>query len=151
MPSKEGWTHDLDHDKITLGRKAYRNMEEWSRPCAVCGEKFSIFVRASGGVINSSFGLRTCKVHRGERPGAYGSAAPGEVQTLRSANVTMREELTGLYERMREQFEELQVCKAKLASFYANAEPFVLSPEVVGCEPVQNTTNSALPSKLPWE
>ncbi len=101
MPTKDGWTHDRDHEKIKLGKKSYRNMEEWSRPCAVCGEKFSIFV-TTGSEGNSSFGLRTCKTHRGERGGA-----PEELQTLRTANATMTAELAGLYVRVRELQERL--------------------------------------------
>lgn len=78
MPSKDGWTLEREHDKITLGKKQYRNMEEWSRPCAVCAEKFFIYVRAGAQSVNSSFGLRTCKDHRGQRTGAVGSVANDE-------------------------------------------------------------------------
>lgn len=74
MPSKDGWTLERDHDKITLGKKQYRNMQEHSRPCGVCGEKFSIFVRASAPSVNASFGLRTCKDHRGQKLGTAGTA-----------------------------------------------------------------------------
>lgn len=69
MASKEGWNLEGTHDKITLGRKQYRNMEEWSRPCGICGVRFSIHVRQAAGTINSSFGLRTCKEHRGQKIG----------------------------------------------------------------------------------
>lgn len=138
MPSKDGWNHNRDHDKIRLGRKEYRNMEEWTRPCAVCGEAFSIFVRANGnGLVNSSFGLRTCQKHRGEKPGVGGVPAPGEFDALRTANATMREELDGLYVRLREVFEELQVCKAKLSAY--ELQPAMAA---IKCEAVQ---------KLPWE
>lgn len=74
MPSKDGWALECEHDKVTLGKKQYRNMEEWSRPCAVCGGKFSIFVRASAASVNASFGLRTCKEHRGQKLGTPGTA-----------------------------------------------------------------------------
>ncbi len=67
MPSKDGWTLDRQHEKVTLGRKQYRNMEEWSRPCCVCGDKFSIFTSMNAVNINSSFGLRTCEKHRGQK------------------------------------------------------------------------------------
>lgn len=146
MPSKEGWTHERDHEKITLGKKQYRNMEEWTRPCCVCGEKFAIYTRTNGDIINSSFGLKTCKPHRGERPGVGGMADPGEVQRLRAANATMTEELEGLYERVRLQFEEIQVIKARLATYE-------LAPAMhaIGCEAVQNTTNGRGDSlTFPW-
>jgi hypothetical protein len=136
MASKDGWTHDRDHDKVQLGKKQYRNMEEWARPCAVCGEKFSIFVRANSGT-NSSFGLRTCKVHRGERPGANGMAAPGEVDALRTANATMREELDGLYVQLKE-------LRDRLAKYEL---PAVMA--VVSSAP-QSTSNSDLPKSFPW-
>lgn len=148
MPTKDGWTHHIDHEKVTLGRKQYRNMEEWQRPCMVCAEPFSIFVRANGnGMVNSSFGLRTCNAHRGERPGANGTADPGEVAKLRSANATMREELDGLYIRLREVFEELQVSKAKLATYELGP---AMAAQAVDFDAGRDTTNSALP-KLPWE
>lgn len=78
MPSKDGWVNERDHDKITLGKKQYRNMEEWSRPCSVCGEKFAIFVRGNTNSVNASFGLRTCKEHRGQKTGAPGVVVSSE-------------------------------------------------------------------------
>jgi hypothetical protein len=74
MPTKEGWTHEQNHEKITLGKKQYRNMEEWSRPCAACAKPFSIFVRMNTTGINSNFGYRNCKDHRGQK--VAGSIAP---------------------------------------------------------------------------
>jgi hypothetical protein len=73
----------------------------------------------------------------------------------------MSEELQGLYGRVKDQFEEIQVLKAKLAKYElgpAMAAQVHIS-EIgrrpndagIGCDPVQNTTNGALPSKLPWE
>ena len=99
MPSKDGWVHDRDHEKITLGKKQYRNMEEWSRPCGICAEKFSIFVRTNNnGTVNSSFGLRTCKQHRGEKiTGGIVAADMPAMETLKMANKCMTEELDGLY------------------------------------------------------
>lgn len=101
MPSKDGWTQVRDHEKITLGRKTYRNMEEWSRPCAACGAPFEIFVRTNAGMVNSSFGLRTCKEHRGQKP-APGTSTPlnEEFQRVMMANKIMQEELDGLYARL---------------------------------------------------
>lgn len=92
MPSKDGWVNDREHDKVTLGKKQYRNMEEWSRPCAVCGEKFNIFVRANANAVNASFGLRTCKEHRGQRVGAAGVVISTEETD------TLKKELAEAYE-----------------------------------------------------
>lgn len=96
--SKDGWTLEREHDKITLGRKQYRNMEEWSRPCSVCGGKFEIFTRTNGGQLNASFGLRTCKLHRGQRGTAQapGVALPAnELEQLRIENTNLRDECAG--------------------------------------------------------
>lgn len=143
MPSKDGWTHDRDHDKVQLGKKQYRNMEEWSRPCAVCGEKFSIYVRgnAPGGLVNSSFGLRTCRTHRGEKPGTAGMPAPGEVDTLRTANATMSEELTGLYARLREQGDTIDMLQDMLSRYELG--PAMAAAAAAYVKPVQ--------LKMPWE
>lgn len=118
MPSKDGWTLELQHDKVQLGRKAYRNMEEWSRPCGVCGEKFSIFTRANEASPSASFGLRTCKPHRGQKiaGGTFVTIGP-EIDGLRMANAVMKEELDGLYVRHSDLFAETQELKARLATY----------------------------------
>jgi hypothetical protein len=124
MPTKDGWTLEREHEKVTLGKKQYRNMEEWTRPCAVCAAKFSIFVRANGGGgVNASFGLKTCKEHRGQRL-AGGSNV--DVKTLRDEMDLLRSELDltvskfdydALLAKHKAQFEELQVLKARLAKY----------------------------------
>jgi hypothetical protein len=90
MPSKDGWDHDTDHERITLGKKTYRNMEEWSRPCGVCGTRFSIYVRTNATAVNSSFGLKTCKEHRGQKIGG-GVLDSGAVEELRAELKGMQE------------------------------------------------------------
>ncbi len=149
MPSKDGWTLEREHEKVQLGKKQYRNMEEWTRPCGVCGEKFSIFTRANGNVINAAFGLKTCKPHRGQLS-AVAASGPGveNVTALRAENEKLERALrnTNDYcatvEKMqREQFEELQVVKARLAKYELPA----------AFENLANTANGALHSKLPWE
>lgn len=103
MASKEGWAHEQNHDRITLGKKQYRNMEEWSRPCATCKTSFSIFVRQNSTGINSNFGYRNCKDHRGNRVSVDGAVVDNaELETLRSANNIMKEELDGLYAEAKE-------------------------------------------------
>lgn len=151
MPSKDGWTMDREHEKITLGKKSYRNMEEWSRQCVVCGAKFSIFTRANAESLNSSFGLKTCEAHRGQRPGTVqGLPDPNEFEKMRAANATMTQELTDLHAYSKALFEDNQRLKARLATYElqgameAHAEPLVYSAP-------QSTTNGALHSRLPWE
>jgi hypothetical protein len=170
MHDRSEWERGTPGPKTIKGRE-YKNLIEFKRPCASCGEPFSIYVTskiANGHADSNSFALKNCEKHRRNRSAADES----EVETLRTANVTMREELTGLYEQVRTQFEELQICKAKLAQYElpaalveqaanmmttAMAVPFGGGPDYdafdahgIGCEPVQNTSNGALP-KHPWE
>lgn len=142
---------------VTIGKKTYKNLIEFTRPCQTCNEPFPIYVTskiANGHADSNSFGLKNCPAHRRNRT----ATDEQEIETLRTANVTMREELTGLYEQMRTQFEELQVCKAKLAQYE-------LGPALEAVEQYRNkfpgtaelwqsqkvtTSPSSLP-KHPWE
>ncbi len=66
-----------------------------------CEKLFSIFVTAkiaNGHADSNSFGLKNCEEHRRNKP----AADLTEIEVLRTANVTMREELTGLYARNKE-------------------------------------------------
>jgi hypothetical protein len=161
MQSREGWTRAEPGPKVVKG-KTYKTLVEYVRGCSVCAKPFSIFVTAkiaSGHSDSNSFGLRNCEEHRRSRMHADAT----ELSKLRTANATMADELPGLYERVRLQFEEIQVLKARLAQYELPATMLQLAagetaiitpglgPTVIGCDPVQNTTNGALPSKLPWE
>lgn len=66
--SREGWLHVTDHSSVYLQGKQYRDMKEWSRPCAVCGAKFSVFEKAGTIDANSRFSNRTCDAHRNLLP-----------------------------------------------------------------------------------
>ena len=155
MPSKDGWTLERDHNKITLGKKEYRNMEEWARPCGVCGEKFNIYVRANGGMVNSSFGLKTCKEHRGQKI-VGGVLDTEELEKLRMANNVMKDELDGLYARNAALFAELQIVKAENATLRNKFAPYELQPameraaafpaDIVGQQLLQK-----FKEKMPWE
>lgn len=159
MHDRTAWERGTPGPKMIKGRE-YKNLVEFSRPCVTCDKPFSIFVTskiANGHADSNSFALKNCPEHRRNRSAAEES----EVETLRTANVTMREELTGLYEQVRVQFEELQVAKAKLAKYElpdalvkhaaSLLTTAVTTPFGIGCEPVQNTSNGALPSKMPWD
>lgn len=63
--TRDGWTHEHDHDSIQIAGRQYRNMKEWSRPCAICGVKYSVFEKAGSVDANSRFGNKTCEQHRG--------------------------------------------------------------------------------------
>lgn len=107
--------------EVTLQRpgkapKSYKNLTEFKRPCASCGENFSIFVTrkiADGGADSNSFGLRNCEKHRRVPLRAAGP----ELEELRMANRTMKEELAALYKRDQEHFAEVQQLKAQLAKY----------------------------------
>ena len=155
MPSKDGWTLERDHNKITLGKKEYRNMEEWTRPCGVCGEKFNIYVRANGGMVNSSFGLKTCKEHRGQKI-VGGVLDTEELEKLRMANKVMKDELDGLYARNSALFAEVQILKAENETLRNKFAPYELQPamerqaalpaDVVGQQLLQK-----FKEKMPWD
>src|SRR5437868_13201993 len=81
--------------------RTYANLAEFKRPCATCGELFSIYVTpkiAAGHADSNSFGLKNCEKHRRNRS----LADSDELETLRTANATMREELEGLYAQVQE-------------------------------------------------
>ena len=139
MRRRDGWER-ASTGAQTIKGKAYRKLVEFTRPCATCEKPFSIFVTekiANGHADSNSFGLKNCEVHRRNK------AAPdlGEQEKLRTANVTMSEELAGLYASNRDLFAELQVIKARLARYEL--------PAAMAAQ--EHTTNSVLPNKMPWE
>lgn len=118
---RAGWermpgTHDIDNGK----GKTYRGLVRFERPCATCRVPFGIFVTqgtADGEARNSSFGLRNCEKHRMKMV-APGAGMPfDEAEKLRTANATMKEELTGLYARNSALHSENEVLKARLATY----------------------------------
>lgn len=66
--SRDGWTHERDHESIQIAGRQYRNMKEWSRPCSICGTKYSVFEKSGAVDANSRFGNKTCDQHRGLVP-----------------------------------------------------------------------------------
>lgn len=115
MHDRTEWTKGATGPQVIKG-KSYKSLTEFTRQCATCDQPFSIFVTAkiaAGHADSNSFGLKNCDLHRRNKP----ASDLGEIDTLRTANVTMREELQGLYERVKTQFEELQVIKARLATY----------------------------------
>jgi len=141
---REPGAHDIEQH----GRK-YRNLVLFTRPCATCGERFGIYVSqavADGHKSNNNFGLKNCEAHR------TSAVDKAEVVALRTANATMQEELKGLYARNKLLFEELQTYKAKVAQYELGPAMAAFEATAdMGCEPVQNTSPSVLPSKMPWE
>ncbi len=152
MRDRTPWTQKPDTGPIRLGRKTYKNLVEFTRPCATCAEEFSIFVTAvvaDGRSDSNSFGLINCEKHRKSK------LIHADVETL-MANNTMKQELEGLYARNKELTErlakyELQPAMAGLGLLQEKVRMGdVALAKVIGCEPVQNTTNSVLPKQFPW-
>jgi len=118
---RAGWdrmpgTHDIDNGK----GKTYRGLVRFERPCATCQEPFAIHVTqstADGEASNSGFGLRNCEKHRMKMVPAGTGISVVEAEKLRTANATMKEELTGLYARNSALHAENQVLKSKLATY----------------------------------
>lgn len=166
--ARDAWTREFGAHDRTVGNKTYRNLVLFTRPCATCGAKFGIYVTqavAEGHKSNNNFGLKNCEVHRS------GTADREELSALRFYKQTTAAELTELYARNKALFEELQVCKAKLAQFDLPAmmeagaehaaevlgasEVGMFTPvdisfvrDAIGCEPVQNTMGSGV--AFPW-
>lgn len=137
MRDRSEWTRGPTGPQTIKGAN-YKNLTEFKRPCVACGELFSIFVTqkiANGHADSNSFGLKNCEAHRRNRP----PADTNEVETLRTANATMREELVWRTAQVKE-------LEARLAIYELPA-----MVKVIGCETVQNTTNSSLPNRFPWE
>lgn len=88
---------------VQIGRKRYPRLAEFSRPCVACKQRFSIYVTekiAEGLADSNNFGLKNCEEHR--RGGN-----PAELDSLRSKDKVMSDELSGLYETIRELRERL--------------------------------------------
>lgn len=117
---------------VKLGTKSYKRLTEFSRPCATCKAPFSIYVTeriAEGLADSNNFGLKNCEAHR--RGGAPLNSE--EVEVLRSKDRVMSDELSGLYETIR----ELQTTNAGLQERLAEYE---LQPAM-----------EAMKEKMPWE
>ena len=95
-----------------IGTRSYKRLTEFSRPCATCKQPFSIFVTekiAEGLADSNNFGLRNCEVHRR-------GAAPidsEELESLRTKDRVMADELSGLYATIRDLKERLAKAEAR--------------------------------------
>lgn len=187
--TREGWTEVATHTSVVLHGKQYRNMREWARPCVVCKSNFSAFESAGRVDANSQFSNKTCPAHRGllpalERgfivwsdslkgivPGASCvstevPAAPNEeLEMLRTANATMKEELDGLYmqlKELREQVARYEMGAAPRAATRTDVQTYKLPPEPLTMAQSVKNMQAALAAKnngietlksvkMPWE
>ena len=98
-----------------IGTSSYKRLAEFSRPCATCKQPFSIFVTekiADGLADSNNFGLRNCEIHRR-------GAAPidsEELESLRTQDRVMADELSGLYATIRDLKERLAKAEARPAA-----------------------------------
>lgn len=129
--------------------RTYKNLTPFSRPCAACGEMFSIHVTekiAAGHADSNSFGLKNCEKHRRSHGPTVDHA---ELEKLRMINVTMKGELDGLYARDAEHFAEIQSLKARLAQYELPAAMATLAEYNAG--DVKALGSPALALTFPWE
>ena len=117
---RAGWDRVPGLHTIENKGKTYRSMVRFERPCATCGERFGIHVTqstADGEAHNSGFGLRNCEKHRMKMVQAGIGVSIAEAEKLRTANVTMKEELTGLYARNSALYAENEILKSRLSAY----------------------------------
>jgi hypothetical protein len=123
MHDRTGWERG-EIGAVVIKGKRYPKLVPFTRPCATCGQNFSIFVTekiADGHADSNSFGLKNCEDHRRNRTAADNT----ELDMLRTANKTMSEELTAAYTQIRELQNrlnkyELQPAMAEIASSLGN-------------------------------
>lgn len=179
--SRDGWTHRADHDSVYINGKQYRNMQEWTRPCVVCGEAVTAYEKKGMVDASSRFGNRTCKNHRGllpalERgfivwnaelkgivPGAScvsGTVPAAELETLRTANATMKEELDCLYAANKELREKLakyepgpalEAAVPAVRTYKLPPEPLTMAESTERLRKMAAELAKNSPQKMPWE
>lgn len=144
MTSKrDPWQREPGVHDIERNGRAFKNLVLFTRECVTCKARFGIYVTqrvADGYGSNNNFGLKNCELHRS------GQVGKAELEAMRTANATMKEELAGLYERVRLLFEELQQTKARLAQYELGPATFT---HVVTL-PDAPARSSGLTSKPPW-
>lgn len=158
-------THEINSGK----GKTYRGLIRFERACASCGERFAIHVTgnvADGVAHNTGFGLRNCEKHRMKMVAAGSDGSTDEIDKLRMMVKCMKEELDPVYARNKELFAEVQVLKAKLATYDLQFGMQSLSevpPMPRSVEPVMNGGDNAvgrqlaqafaekIKNKMPWE
>jgi hypothetical protein len=183
--TRDGWVHRADHDSVHIGGKQYRNMREWTRPCVVCGDPVTAYEKNGTVDASSRFGNKTCKAHRGllpalERGFIVWSAelkgiVPGascvskdvpppapidseELERLRTANATMKEELTGLYAQLKElraQSVPITAAPAAPKTYGLLPEPLTMAESTrrmnASQELLQKWLTQNNVQKMPWE
>ena len=175
----EGWQGGGPVTKYWNGN--YIHLYRVTRPCATCGAEISLDVTKNaldGSKKNAGLLLRNCPKCRAERkaggPGSRGGssrptagapaqviAQPAEImhelETLRTANATMKEELEGLYAQLRDLRGQQQSLVTVPAIVSAPKAPvtYKLPPEPLIMAESTKRIQVALAAKnnvkMPWE
>ena len=171
-PLPEGWSGGDPVTKYWGGN--YVHLYRVTRPCATCGAEISLHVTKGaldGSKKNAGLLLRNCPKCRAERKaGGVGSrggrsrpvaeaAVPAlvdntELEALRTANATMKEELDGLYVQLKELRQQLGHVSAPAPAVKAPspAQTYKLPPEPLT---MAQSTQAMLAKnnckKMPWE
>ena len=177
-PLPEGWSGGDPVTKYWGGN--YVHLYRVTRPCATCGAEISLHVTKGaldGSKKNAGLLLRNCPKCRAERKaGGVGSrggrsrpiaeAAPAaavdntELEALRTANATMKEELDGLYTQIKELREKLAryeggtsvAAPAPVAKAPSPAQTYKLPPEpLTMAQSTQAMLAKINCKKMPWE
>lgn len=120
-----GWRYDKPVRKWFQG--GFRNAHRITRECPTCAGTYAIEVTTAallGSAANHGLALRRCKACRAalKRGGVEYAARKeqdgtgadiSELERLRAANATMKEELSGLYARNKELTEKLSLYEPK--------------------------------------
>lgn len=115
MRDRSEWTEGRTGEH-KIGKKTYKALTEFTRPCVTCGERFSVFVTkkiADGLADSNSFGLKNCEKHRR----TVNAAEVAHAETTSMANSVMKAELDGLYSRNAVLEKQNADLKARLAVY----------------------------------
>lgn len=93
---RSAWRRGASGAQTIKGRN-YKNLVEFTRPCASCSEPFAIYVTpriADGHADSNSFALKNCEKHRRGLRSEHDSIS-AEVVQLRTENRNLRDECNG--------------------------------------------------------
>lgn len=111
MHDRTEWTKGNSGPQTIKG-KSYKELTEFTRPCATCGEPFSIYVTkkiANGHADSNSFGLKNCEKHRRNKPAVDND----EIEELKRVNAVLLASLADAEKLVAQAYAELDALKAK--------------------------------------
>lgn len=178
-----GWTYDKEVNKWFQG--AFRHAHRLIRHCPTCSDTIVLDVTAKaleGKATNHGLALRRCKACRkalkagpqayavrkeavADKPALPVQMAPvaagmsqistDELETLRTVNATMKEELEGLYMQLKELRGQQPVAVPKQIAAFKGPTTYSLPPEPLTMAQSVKNMQAALGAKnnakMPWE